>query len=93
MRSSIYVVLFSLLMLVASAFAQEDADEALPTGEESALEQEEAGDDESSGEEAMASDEESQSSEEEAAAEFSRSRIMRCRVIRIATTCFSSSGR
>ena len=69
MRSSIYVVLFSLLMLVASAFAQEDADEALPSGDESALEQEEAGDDESSGEEAMASDEESQSSDEEAAAE------------------------
>ena len=69
MRSSIYVFLFSLMMLVASAFAQEDADEALPTGEESALEQEESGDDESSGEETVASDEESQSSDEEAAAE------------------------
>lgn len=69
MRSSIYVVLFSFLMLVASAFAQEDADEALPTGEESALEQEESGDDESSGEETVASDEESQSSDEEATAD------------------------
>ena len=69
MRSSIYVFLFSLMMLVASAFAQEDADEALPTGEESALEQEESGDDESSGEETVASDEESQSSDEEASAE------------------------
>ena len=69
MRSSIFVVMFSLMMLVASAFAQEDADEALPTGEESALEQEESGDDESSDEETVASDEESQSSDEETAAE------------------------
>ncbi len=69
MRSSIYVFFLSLMMSAALAFAQEDADEALPSGDETALEQEESGDDESSGDESMASDEESQSSDEVAAAE------------------------
>lgn len=63
MRSSIYVFFLSLMMSAALAFAQEDADEALPSGDETALEQDESSDDASSGEESMASDEESASDE------------------------------
>lgn len=63
MRSSIYVFFLSLMMSAALAFAQEDADEALPSGDETALEQDESSDDASSSEESVASDEESASDE------------------------------
>ena len=63
MRSSIYVFFLSLMMFAALAFAQEDADEALPSGDETALEQDESSDDASSSEESVASDEESASDE------------------------------
>ena len=63
MRSSIYVFFLSLMMSAALAFAQEDADEALPSGDETALEQDESSDDASSSEESVASDEVSASDE------------------------------
>ena len=63
MRSSIYVFFLSLMMSAALAFAQEDADEALPSDEETTLEQDESSDDASSSEESVASDEESASDE------------------------------
>lgn len=63
MRSSIYVFFLSLMMSAALAFAQEDADEALPSGDETALEQDESSDDASSSEESVASDEGSASDE------------------------------
>ena len=63
MRSSIYVFFLSLMMSAALAFAQEDADEALPSGDETALEQDESSGDASSSEESVASDEESASDE------------------------------
>ena len=50
-------------MSAALAFAQEDADEALPSGDETALEQDESSDDASSSEESVASDEGSASDE------------------------------